>query len=143
VVVLTVGVLAWVSVINYQTYFDDYEEVYLRTAHNVTEVGGAIHEFADGGPGIESAFIKIWPYWLDTRNLALTLGDLRWDNVLTDIERASGHLGTSDPKLYILHPEDTESLDWLRRAYPAGVTEEYQSAVGKNFVMFFTAPGTS
>ena len=140
---LTTGLLVWVSVINFQVYFDDYEEVALNTPNNVTEVATAMREFADGGPGIESTYIKIWPFWLDTRSLALTLGDLSWNNVLSDIEQASGQLDTSDPRLYVLHPDDTESLGWLRGAYPAGQAEEYQSSVGRNFVLFFTSPSAS
>ena len=143
VLALTAGLLIWVAVLNSQLYFGDYEERYLATANNVTEVAGAMREFGDGGPGIESTYIKIWPNWLDTRSLALTLGDFQWNNVLRDIEQATDQTATPNPKLYILHPKDTESLEWLRLAYPAGQSEEYQSSVGKNFIMFFSSPNAS
>ena len=82
---------------------------------------------------------------MDTRNLALTLGDFQWNNVLGDIEQAADQKGTPTFKLYILHPDDVDSLDWLRRAYPAGRSEEYQSSVNehKNFIMFFTSGSAS
>jgi hypothetical protein len=140
---LAAGLFVWVSVINYNVYFHDYDKVYLGSSHNVTEVAAAMREFADSGPGIESTYIKIWPYWLDTRSLALTLGDLKWNNVLTDIEQAAAQVSMPGPKLYILQPEDTESVDWLRRADPAGKAVEYQSSVGQNFVMFYTWPDAS
>ncbi|MCH8901069.1 MAG: glycosyltransferase family 39 protein [Chloroflexi bacterium] len=140
---LTAGLLIWVTVLNSQLYFGDFEERYLATANNVTEVAGAMRDFGEAGPGIESTYIKIWPHWLDTRNLALTLGDFQWNNVLGDIEQAADQRGTPNPKLYILHPDDVDSLDWLRLAYPDGRTEEYQSSVGRNFIMFFTSPDAS
>lgn len=141
---LTAGLVIWVAVLNSQLYFGDYEKLTLANANNVTEVAGAMREFGDAGPGIESTYIKIWPHWVDTRNLALTLGDFQWNNVLGDIEQAADQTGTPNPKLYILHPDDVDSLDWLRRAYPAGRSEEYQSSVNehKNFIMFFTSPAS-
>ncbi len=138
---LAVALVAWVSLINYHDYFNEYDEIYLQNANNVTEVAAAMREFADSGPGIENTYIKIWPYWLDTRSLALTLGDFHWNNVLDDIRQASSQIDTPGPKLYVLHPEDIDSLNWLRNAYPAGRAEEYQSKVGKDFILFVTTPG--
>ena len=140
---LTAGLLIWVTVLNSQLYFGEFEERYLATANNVTEVAGVMREFGEDGPGIESTYIKIWPHWLDTRSLALTLGDFQWNNVLIDIEQAADQTATPNPKLYVLHPEDVDSLDWLRLTYPDGRSEEYESSVGRNFVMFFTSPDAS
>ena len=71
------------------------------------------------------------------------MGDFQWNNVLADIEQATDQTATPNPKLYILHPDDVDSLGWLRLAYPDGRTEEYQSSVGRNFIMFFTSPDAS
>ena len=141
VVGVATGLVVWVGVIDFQDYHNDYDARYKASAHNTTEVASAMLNFADRGPGIEGTFFVVHPFWVDTRNLALELGDFGWDNIIPDIEDVDLGRDTPNPKLYILHQEDVTSLQWLTGEYPAGIVRTVRSAVGreKDFVVFITA----
>lgn len=137
------GLIAWVSVINFQAYFDEFDAIYTHAAQNNSEIAAAVQEFADEGPGIESAYIVAHPHWVDTRLLALELADFSWNNVLEEIEDASEHPNIPGPKLYVLHKDaDQAVVDWLAAAFPTGLRQLRRSDVAeeKDFALFLTEP---
>jgi 4-amino-4-deoxy-L-arabinose transferase-like glycosyltransferase len=137
--VLAVGVVAAaVAAINFRAYFDDYDKSYSAHVPNASEVAGVISDWARENGGIENAYLKVSPYWLDTRAVAIDLGDLGWNktNVLFEMEQASPQLSKSGPLLYVLHLQDADALAWLRVHYPTGVAQTVMTPSGRPFMSF-------
>ena len=137
--VLAVGAVAVVvTVLNFRVYFDDYDESYTPHVPNASEVADVISDWARENGGIENAYLKVSPYWLDTRAVAIELGDLRWNktNVLFEMEQAVPQFSKPGPQLYVLHLQDEEALAWLRAHYPTGVAQTVITPSGRPFMSF-------
>jgi hypothetical protein len=137
--VLAVGAVAVVvTVVNFRVYFDDYDESYTPHVPNASEVADVVSDWARENGGIENAYLKVSPYWLDTRAVAIELGDLGWNktNVLFEMEQALPLLSKPGPLLYVLHLEDEEALAWLRARYPTGVAQTVMTPSGRPFMSF-------
>jgi 4-amino-4-deoxy-L-arabinose transferase-like glycosyltransferase len=137
--VLAVGAVAGVvAAINFRVYFDDYDQSYSAHVPNTSEVADVISDWARGNGGIENAYLKVSPYWLDTRAVAIDLGDLGWNktNVLFEMDQALPQLSKPGPLLYVLHLEDEDALAWLRAHYPTGVAQTVMTPSGRPFMSF-------
>lgn len=126
---------------NFHWYFVAYDAHILRSSWNATEMGAVVQEFLETGGKMEDVYHIPYPHWVDTRNIAINAGDIRWRQAVTEMEEVSVHARDPSPKLYLLHPADAESLRALRAVYPTGTVERYQSdRPGKDFLIFRT-PG--
>jgi hypothetical protein len=138
-----------VTVVNYRRYFVDYWNQYQQIAQNTTEVASAIHGFVESGGDAANAWIIAWPYWIDTRGVGIEMGDPPWNNVILAPEELDGHADLSlpaaasfsdgqRPRFYVLHPEDTRSLQQLHSLFPDGWSSLYFSErPGRSFVLFY------
>jgi hypothetical protein len=138
-----------VTVVNHRRYFVDYWDQYLQVAQNTTEVASAIHGFVESGGDPANAWIIAWPYWIDTRGVGIEMGDPPWNNVILAPEELDAHVDRiqplpaliSDgqlPRFYVLHPEDTRSLQQLHSLFPDGWSSLYFSErPGRSFVLFY------
>jgi hypothetical protein len=138
-----------VTVVNYRLYFVDYWDQYLQVAQNTTEVASAIHGFVESGGDPANAWIIAWPYWIDTRGVGIEMGDPPWNNVILAPEELDAHVDPPDhvpahisdgqlPRFYVLHPEDTRSLQQLHSLFPDGWSSLYFSErPGRSFVLFY------
>jgi hypothetical protein len=151
---LTLAVAA--TVINYRRYYVDYWNQYQQNALNTTEIASAIHDFVENGGHPANAWIIAWPYWIDTRGVGIELGDPPWNNVILDPEELDAHAeppadgaapqenDSKYPRLYVLHPEDTQSSRQLRSLFPDGWTSIYTSKQpGRSFVLFHVPPAST
>jgi 4-amino-4-deoxy-L-arabinose transferase-like glycosyltransferase len=137
--VLAVGTVAVVvAALNFRAYFDDYDESYTPHVPNASEVADVISDWARQNGGIENAYFKVSPYWLDTRAVAIELGDLGWNktNVLFEMEQALPQLSKQGPIFYVLHLQDKEALAWLSAHYPTGVAQTVMTPSGRPFMSF-------
>jgi hypothetical protein len=78
---------------------------------------------------------------VDTRAVGIYAGKFGWDNVALQLDKLDDLKDDPRPKLFILHRDDAEAIDFLRRAYPDGtlafhVSEYYE----KHFLTYFV-PG--
>lgn len=145
------ALLAGAFALNREMYFDDYPEQYVGIAQNASEIGQVIHDYARTFGSYDTAWVRPFPHWVDTRAVGMYAGNLRRDYAieLADLEQT-----TSEPraKLFILHLQDTDAtrpdgqpptLPELRRLYPEGRLSVYHSArPSRDFLIFFV-PGTA
>ena len=123
---------------NFKWYFIDYNAQYRYTIANATELGAVLKEFEEEGGDIANAYHVPFPHWVDTRNIGINAGHVRWNNALLDPEAIYDQVDLPRPRLYLLYPEDIENLRTLQEVFPDGSAERYNSSrVGKDFIIFY------
>lgn len=132
--------------INNRILFVDYAEHYARTARNASEVGQVIHGFATSIGSYDTAWVRPYPHWVDTRAVGMYAGNFYRDYAIGFAELADTQ-AMPGPKLFIFHLQDTEArpdgepptLPELRRLYPNGQLSTFKSQrpENKDFLMYF------
>jgi hypothetical protein len=141
--ILAVGaVAATVSLLSFGTYFSDYKDLYVSRILNSSEIADVISDFGRENDGLDNTYLRSAPYWVDTRAVALEVGDLAWGdtNVVYELKQAVPHLSKPGPLLYVMHADDKEFLNWLRRHYPRGEARDIMPPSGRRFMTFVTEP---
>lgn len=141
--ILTV-ILGSAILFNYGWYFREYDTNIRRSLWNATELGEVLRQFEESGGKLQNAYHVAYPHWVDTRNIAINAGDIRWNNAITDLELISFQAELPGRKLYLVHPEHEGALKVLRDNYPDG-KERLQPTErpGKQFIVFeVSAPGS-
>jgi len=140
--VIFVLLAGWSINQNYDLVFNQYKQEFLAGAWNTSEIGQVIHDFADSIGSRDTAYVVPYPYWVDTRLVGINAGFPDKDYALWH-EQFQTTLPLSGPKLFILKPEDQESLQMLETDYPNGYAALHQSSLpGKDFVIFFVPVDT-
>ncbi|HMD87570.1 MAG TPA: glycosyltransferase family 39 protein [Anaerolineaceae bacterium] len=125
---------------NYDLVFNQYNNQFMASAWNSTEIGQVIHDFAHSIGSENSAYVIPFPYWVDTRLVGINAGYPVKDYALAQ-DQLSTTLPVKQAKLFIFKDEDTKSLDLLKQLYPQGVYWLFQSKIqGKNFYEFLVPP---
>lgn len=133
--------LALAVFLNYQSYFQVYAEQYRRTAINSREMGAVLRGYAQSIGDYRSAYHIAWPYWVDTRNIGTSGGQVRWNNALLSPDAVRAAALAPGPQLYILNTRDQDSLTILRQMHPEGHYQVHPSSVpGKEFGVYFVPP---
>jgi hypothetical protein len=128
--------LTWSMTQNYDLVFDQYALQFKTNAWNTSELGAVIREFADSYGAEDSAWVIPYPYWVDTRLVGIRAGFPERDYALWR-ENIVDTVGDPRPKLFLVKPEDTETIDLLRELYPTGVLRLFESQVeGRDFYMY-------
>lgn len=136
------ALLIGATVDNYQWYFVEYDLNAVRSLWNASQMGEVVRAFLDSGGELRNVHHVPYPHWVDTRNIAITAGDITWRNTVEDVDQFAIHGAVYEqelaPKLYLVNLQDDESLNALRLAYPNGVVSPYDSArPGKDFVIYY------
>jgi hypothetical protein len=121
---------------NYDLVFNQYAAQFLGNAWNSSEMGEVIFNFVDNGNNTKNAFVIPYPHWVDTRLVGINSGFPDKDYALRveDVELTQSQKGK---KIYLIKPEDRETLDKLKLIYPLGEESIFYSKIpGKNFVIF-------
>jgi hypothetical protein len=135
-IIITMLIIAAV-LYNYNWYFSRYDASIRRSLWNSTEMGEILRNFVAEGGNWEDAYHIPYPHWVDTRNIGINAGNLRWANTLSGDNWYAVQSRTGRPKLYFLFPEDIENLRRLMWLYPRGQTELYDSHwEGKDFIIY-------
>jgi len=93
-----------------------------------------VHTFGD----MQHVYHKAYPYWADTRAIAINMGDITWRNAILNTKQLETQLDDPAAKMYLVNPRDTEALVWLSKHYPQGYARTIRSHVkGKDFVLYF------
>jgi hypothetical protein len=121
---------------NYDILFNQYDRSFRLHAWNASEMGAEIRAFEKLTGSTNSAYVVAYPHWVDTRIVGIEAGhpdrDLAISRNLLGIT-----VNNPDAKLFLLRPEDVESLDILQDLYPNGRHWVYSSrTTGKDFVKF-------
>jgi hypothetical protein len=128
------------TAINYQRYFVGYYHSYQLSSQNSSEMADAMRGFIATGGDLQHIVIHAWPYWVDTRALALLMGNPDWQNTnvvldrVTDLERLRDDPA---PQMYLLHPSDVKGLQILQETFAQGYAVRRPSRIpGHDFVLF-------
>lgn len=132
--------------LNFDWYFVEYDRHWRASGWNTTEMGAVVRGFADSVGDLGHAFHVPYPHWADTRAIGINAGAPRWSNALlidgpSGVRRLAQLAEDPAPKLFLVHPDDQNSLRVLRERFPSGGAKLHQSdRRGKNFWIFL-APG--
>ncbi len=131
---------------NFDLVFRQYQSYYQMASWNTTEMGKLIRNFADSIGSPDTAHVVAYPYWVDTRLVGINAGYPTRDYAIQVDQLAPPAAEATSPmekraRLFLLNPQDTPSLESLRRLYPRGVTRIYPSTLeGHSFIIFFVPP---
>ncbi len=137
-----VGVFLFVAAAgqDYQLVFEKYQQDYLQSSWNTSEMGKALGEFARTIGSPETAWVVAYPYWVDTRLVGIQAGYPTLDTAI-DPARLPETVADPRPKLFLVSPDDVTDLETLQTLYPTGSLSNYKSRVEtKDFWMFFAPP---
>ncbi len=137
-----VGLILLVSLrANATRYFHDFDASYRANAWNSSEVATAIRGYADQ-VDLSRTWILHYPHWVDTRNVAINLHAIGWEQTLNSGEDARAHAQDAASKLYIVNIGDYENLAQLKEVFPNGQIRAFHSRTpGKDFLLYYV-PGT-
>ena len=124
---------------NYQLINRVYAENYQRSAWNASEMASVLTDNLAGREGNLQAYLVGYPYWVDARAVAISMGKPELNlSILPEALAQTINLNTN--KIFLLHPEDEGSLNQLQSLYPNGFGNLYASReVGKDFYVFIVS----
>jgi len=107
-----------------------------------------IRGFANSTGDVDHVYIMLWPHWIDTRNVAINVGRIGWDQTIPDADDVKEMAGNPSNKLFILNPNDQRNLARLEEIFPNAQTRVYHSRTPtRDFVVLYvpgtTAPGAT
>jgi hypothetical protein len=128
------------SLLNYRLVFVQYADLFLRSAWNTSDLGRVVRGFAESVGRSENAYVIGYPHWVDTRLVGINAGDPARDYAI-DPATLGDLAEVPEPQLFLLNPQDEESLETLRRVFPEGrLTRFLSEQEGHDFLIFFV-PG--
>lgn len=133
---LGILLVLWASFQNYDLVFNQYQRLYQASSWNTSEMGEVIRDFTQFMGSPESAYVVAFPHWVDTRLVGMNAGFPLKDFAIAP-EAFKDTAGDPQVKLFLIKPEDEESVINLRHLYPQGILNTYVSEVsGHDFLMF-------
>ena len=137
---LIVILIALSGVLSYRLVFKEYNHQYTLSAWNSSEMAEVVEDFTNTIGDIEDVWVMAYPYWVDTRLIGIIAG-YPTKNFVIFPEDLNNLPEDSKAKLFLIKPEDEESISLLLEKYPNGWMQEYNSKVDtKNFLLFFVPP---
>jgi hypothetical protein len=134
---LAIVLVAWSSLQNYDLVFNQYQNLYRASSWNTSEMGAVIRDFTQFAGSPESAYVVAFPHWVDTRLVGMNAGYPLKDFAISP-DAFAETANNPQAKLFLIKPDDEESLINLRYLYPQGVLTTYTSEVSSHdFMMFF------
>lgn len=125
---------------NYQLVFDKYATFYRNASWNTSDAGRIIVEFAETFGDYDSAYVMAYPYWMDTRIVGMVAGKPSRDFALW-ADQLESILPITSPHLFLINPNDEESLARLRDLFPEGILSQFDSGLeGKDILIYLTFP---
>jgi 4-amino-4-deoxy-L-arabinose transferase-like glycosyltransferase len=136
---LAAGLIVFSIWQNYDLVFRQYPQQYRNYAWNSSEMGQVVREFLESGRSMRQVFILEYPYWVDSRLVAIAAGFPSVDPIIKP-ERLSDSLKIGPPKIFLINPDDSTSLETLTFLYPQGTLNRYTSDTGRNEFWVYTVP---
>lgn len=137
--ILLAGLLLWATTENYRWYFGRYQQNTLQSLWNSTQMGQAVRAYvASGRVDMADVYHIAFPFWVDTRNIAINAGDISWNNAILTPADIAALPNDGTPRLFLLFPDDSQALAMLYQTFPAGQLTLYPShRPGKDFYLFY------
>jgi hypothetical protein len=128
---------------NFNRYFVDYAQTYRQSAWNSSEIATAIRGFAQSVGDAEHAWMMVYPYWVDARNVGTNLGQTGWAQTLANADAARTLPNDPANRLFVLSAQDHDNLARLETLFANGQPRLFHSRTpGHDFVLFYV-PGAS
>jgi hypothetical protein len=128
---------------DYNLVFDKFYQQYRASSWNTSEIGAVAREFAETIGSPDTIWVMGFPHWIDSRLVATNAGYPGRDYRMFP-EQLNDTLPDPRAKLFILNPQDVQSLEALRQLYPQGWPQTLTSKTPtKDFMVFFVPPGAS
>jgi 4-amino-4-deoxy-L-arabinose transferase-like glycosyltransferase len=122
---------------NYDLVFNQYADVYRLSSWNSSEMGEVIQQFEQTYGQTDTVWIVPYMHWVDTRLPGVWAGIPNRDFALWQKDLAKS-LTYEGVKLFMVKPEDEETLKILTDLYPNGTLSRYTSDVlNHDFMLFF------
>lgn len=123
--------------LNYDLVFNQYRDGYDHASWNSSQIGKVVEDFIDTWGNPDSAFVVGYPHWVDTRLVGINAGTPNKDYaIFSDAFPMTESL--PNPKLFVVYPNDTDSLTALMERYPQGIMRLIPSEIeGREFYIFF------
>lgn len=131
---------------NYQTYFVQFNASYRNSALNPGEVARAVREVIGPEGSMEGVWLQGWPHWHDYRAIGIEAGDITFSNAILDFPMLQSYITNNPaaflarPLVFIIHPQDSQSLDFLQANFPDGHAEHHPAAIEKHEFYLFIVP---
>jgi hypothetical protein len=120
---------------NYDLVFNQYAEEFSRGAWNTDQIGGVMSDFIHTIGSRETAWTVAYAYWVDTRLVGVNAGYVNWDTSIWP-DHFADTLADPRAKLFIINPQDTQSVAALKQMYPrASISLHTNPYEGKNFLV--------
>lgn len=140
VLILLLGMIART---NFLRYFRDFDANYRQSSWNSTEVAAEISAFANTIGDYDHAYIMLHPHWIDTRNVAINMGRIGWDQTIPSADDMEQMAGDPANKLIVLSIADEQNLSRLLEIFPNAQMRVYHSHTPtRDFVLLYV-PGTA
>jgi hypothetical protein len=135
---ITILVLLLFSAIeNYNLVFDEYAEGYRKSSWNTSDAGAVIEGFAESIGSYGTAYFVAYPHWMDTRLVGMNAGQPTRDYAIWP-DAFDGLKSESRAMMFILKPEDQDSISQLERLFPSGTLSHWENEIpGKDFMIYF------
>jgi hypothetical protein len=133
------GLFAIVAATNYSLTFDEFA-THIRQSHlNTSDAGEVVRGFAETVGTYDTAHVIPFPYWMDTTLVGIQAGQgvrnlATWPDELEEL--ASEPL----PQLFILHKDDTDSLDLLQWLFPEGTLKRWEAEIDSRDFLIYSVP---
>ncbi|HAE86314.1 MAG TPA: hypothetical protein DCG78_07435 [Anaerolineaceae bacterium] len=124
---------------NSEAIFHEYPQTYRQNTWNASEMGKVITQTRQNFGGLGGVWVIGYPYWVDARAVAIEAGLPQADLALQP-PQLEETLSFPLPKLFLLNPQDSDTLSQLQALYPLGSVVLYPSAYPeKNFLIYTVA----
>lgn len=140
--VIAAGLLAS-ALQSFGSYFHVYDASYRAAALNPSEVAQAVRQEIGIDAPLDGVWLIGWPYWHDYRAIGIEAGEPTFRNALIDTNVLREYLTTvpamfsTRPLVFIVHPDDTETLDLLEGEFPTGAAHHFAgSDPNHDFVLY-------
>jgi hypothetical protein len=139
-VLAAVVLLAWSGANNYDLVFNQYYSIYRLSSWNTSEIGKVAELFIDSIGSPETTYVVGYPYWVDSRLVAINSGYPGWDYAILP-DQIQDTADDPRPKMFFLNVNDAENMQLLQETFPNGVLWQYDSKVeSKDFMIFLVPP---
>jgi hypothetical protein len=133
------GLLMIVLVTNYSLTFDEFA-THIREVHlNTSDAGKVIRAFAETTGTYDTAHVIPFPYWVDTRLVGIVAGQGVTD-FATWPDELEGLIAEPRPQLFILHINDTDSLELLQSLFPGGTVNRWEADIDSRDFIIYSVP---
>jgi len=134
---------AMIARTNFLRYFRDFDLSYRTSSWNSSEIAAEITAFANTVGDYDHAYIMLYPHWVDTRNVAINMGRIGWDQTIVSADDLEQMAGDPANKLIVLNINDEKNLPRLIEIFPNAQMRVYHSRTpSRDFVILYI-PGSA